>query len=263
MDFRDLRSVDLPSLVDAFNDAFSDYVLPMHATVEGLADMFRRRGYDASLSVGAFDGDRIAGFVFNAIDGREAYNTGTGVGREWRHRGVGRQLMQHAIEAVRGRADRYILEVIATNARAERLYRDVGFELTRTMTCWTYEPRREVILPRLDDWNTLESQRDVEPSWQNRSASVRRTLGAVVLGDERGYVIVFPATGDVPQLVVHREHRRVGLGRDLLDAAATVAGKTLRIINVDERDAGIAAFMEHIGAKLLIRQLEMIRALGR
>ena len=32
-------------------------------------------------------------------------------------------------------------------------------------------------------------------------------------------------------------------------------------MNVDERDAGIAAFLEHAGAKRFVRQLEMTRPL--
>ncbi len=81
----------------------------------------------------------------------------------------------------------------------------------------------------------------------------------VVLGDERAAIVFFPSNGDVPLLAVSREHRRQGLGRALLDAAATRAAKTLRIMNIDDRDAGIAGFLENVGAKKLARQIEMVR----
>lgn len=60
---------------------------------------------------------------------------------------------------------------------------------------------------------------------------------------------------------MRREARRRGVGTRLLRAAAESAGKPLRIMNVDERDAGIAAFLEQAGAVRFVRQLEMVRAL--
>ena len=47
----------------------------------------------------------------------------------------------------------------------------------------------------------------------------------------------------------------------LLHAAASLAGKPLRIMNVDERDHGIAPFLENAGATRFVRQLEMTRSL--
>jgi hypothetical protein len=47
----------------------------------------------------------------------------------------------------------------------------------------------------------------------------------------------------------------------LLAAAAARTGKRLRIMNVDDRDAGIAAFLQRCGAQKMIRQIEMEREL--
>jgi ribosomal protein S18 acetylase RimI-like enzyme len=83
----------------------------------------------------------------------------------------------------------------------------------------------------------------------------------VILGNDDCYAIVFPSNGDLAQLAVRPEARRRGLGTRLLRAAAELAGKPLRIMNVDERNAGIAAFLERNGAVRTVRQLEMVRAL--
>lgn len=74
------------------------------------------------------------------------------------------------------------------------------------------------------------------------------------------YVVKLTLT-HLPQLVVRRDARRRGIGTRLLESAAAVAGKPLRIMNVDESDAGIAAFLEHNGARRTVRQLEMTRPL--
>jgi ribosomal protein S18 acetylase RimI-like enzyme len=82
-----------------------------------------------------------------------------------------------------------------------------------------------------------------------------------VLGNEDAYAVLFPGNGDLAQLAVRPEARRRGLGTALLHEAATVAGKPLRIMNVDERDRGIANFLERAGAIRTVRQLEMARKL--
>src|SRR2546428_1303323 len=245
----------------AFNDAFSDYDIPARYTTEYLANLVVRRGYRPELAVGAFDGERLVGFVFTCLDGAEAYNSGTGVVISHRRRGIGRQLMERSVETLP--AKRYILEVIETNERAASLYRQLAFVETRRFQCWTYTPhptpsprmrgggRGEGIPPT--DWF------DMQPSWQNSPASLRRAREPFdVFGDDRGYIAVFPSNGDVPLLAVRRDVRRRGIGRGLLLAAASHVGKPLRIMNVEDKFEG---FLERCGAKRLVRQIEMVRSL--
>jgi ribosomal protein S18 acetylase RimI-like enzyme len=259
---RSLVGIDYDEMVEAFNDAFSDYDIPAHYTTEYLRNLVMRRGYRPDLAVGAFDGRRLVGFVFNCLDGDETYNSGTGVVISHRRRGIARQLMQRSIDTLPAR--RYILEVIESNHRAASLYRDLGFIETRRFQCWTYEGAPEEASahtqpPTLD---AIRSWCDMVPSWQNSVASIRRAAEPfVVVGDERGGVVVFPSNGDVPLLAVAPAHRRRGLGRALLDAAFARAGKKLRIMNVDDRQEGIAAFLARCGAQKMVRQIEMVIAL--
>ena len=102
----------------------------------------------------------------------------------------------------------------------------------------------------------------IAPSWQNSTSSLERARDTkVIFGNRDAYAIVFPSTGDVPQLAVSPHARRIGLGTRLLESAATIAGKPLRIINVDDRDDGIARFLENAGAKKTVRQIEMMKLL--
>ena len=261
IDIRPLISVDFETMTAAFNDAFSDYDIPAKYTTDYLTNLVLRRGYRPELAVGAFDGDRLAGFVFNCLDAEEAYNSGTGVVISHRRQGIARRLMQRSIETLP--AKRYILEVIETNHRAAKLYWQLGFVETRRLQCWSYVghgcavPRHDAVVPY-----TIESCFDMPPSWQNSLASLRRAREPFdVLGDERGYVVVFPSNGDVPLLAVRRDMRRQGIGRDLLRAAANHVGKPLRIMNIDDSQTGIAAFLERCGAQRTVRQIEMVRTL--
>jgi ribosomal protein S18 acetylase RimI-like enzyme len=258
---RSLVGIDYDVMAEAFNDAFSDYNVPAHYTTEYLRELVTRRGYRPDLAVGAFDGARLVGFVFNCLDGDAAYNSGTGTVISHRRRGIARQLMERSIETLP--AKRYVLEVIESNERAAALYRDLGFQETRRLQCWTYDgPAADTPSDTPVEPERIRSWCDVAPAWQNEVTSIRRSLDRfVVVGDERGAAIVFPSTGDVPFLAVPREHRRQGRGRALLAAAAAAAGKRLRIMNIDDRDAGIAAFLERCGAARMVRQIEMVREL--
>jgi ribosomal protein S18 acetylase RimI-like enzyme len=265
MEIRSLANTPLVTLVTVFNEAFSDYAVKLTMTPADLERMLIRRAYVADASVGAFDGERLVGFTFNGVDGQLAYDTGTGVVPSHRRRGLARALMEQSFElARRSGAKRYVLEVLEVNDRAVALYRGLGFTESRRFQCWTYESQRrthftELTIVRLSD---LASWCDVSLSWQNSLASLARATDPyLVLGDDRAAIVLFPYNGDVPLLAVAREHRRQGLGRALLEAAATRAEKTLRIMNVDDRDSGIATFLETVGAKKLVRQIEMIREL--
>lgn len=253
---RTLTADDFESLHAAFIAAFSDYVVPLNVTREQLAERNTRRGWVPELSVGAFDGDRMVAFTINCVDGDRAYDNGTGVIPTHRRTGLGRGVMEKSIEVLRERCGEYVLEVVADNTRAFELYRSLGFEVVRGFQCWSFESHSLTVSESHSvahpEW------RDVEPSWQNSDSSIARSKAErIILGDDRGYAVVFLENGDVAQLAVNPKARRQGVGTQLLHAAAHVAGRPLRIMNIDERDAGIAAFLEHVGAKRTVRQLEM------
>lgn len=266
IEIRSLAGVPFGTMTEAFNDAFSDYAIPAKYSVEYLTNLVRRRGYRPDLAVGAFDtaaGDRLVGFVFNCLDGDEAYNSGTGAAISHRRQGIARRLMQRSIDTLP--AKRYWLEVIDTNTRAADLYRDLGFVETRRLQCWTFpvpSERSKITELANADFDEIASWGDMRPSWQNSPASIRRaTEPHFVLGNDDGAIVVFPSNGDVPLLAVRPEARRRGLGRTLLRVAATRCAKPLRIINIDEERAEIAAFLEKVGATKTVRQLEMLREL--
>jgi ribosomal protein S18 acetylase RimI-like enzyme len=257
IEIRPLTGLSFEVLTEAFNDAFSDYDIPANYSVEYLTNLITRRGFRPDLAVGAFDGERLTGFVFNCLDGDGAYNSGTGVVRTHRRLGIARQLMERTIETLP--AKRYTLEAIESNHRAIALYRGLGFEERRRLQCWTLATERKAKMTELAnaDLDAIAAMAGVEPSWQNSVASIRRAREPyVVLGDDRGAIVFFPATGDVPLLAVRPDARRQGLGTQLLDAAASRSAKALRIMNIDVRDEGFAAFMSAVGAKPLVRQLE-------
>lgn len=262
---RSLRADDFDAIHRAFVDAFSDYVVPMQPSPDALREMFTRRGWVPELSSGIFEDEQLVAFTINGFDGARGYDTGAGVIPSHRRRGLARQTMAHSIALLRAAgATRYVLEVLEANTAAAALYRDVGFVETRKLDCWMFTgapasspAERPGVPPGAVEWW------DIQPSWQNTTASIHRSRDPhVVIADDDGYVIVFPSTGDVPQFAVRRDARRQGIGTRLLRTAATIANKPLRIINIDARNEPIAAFLTAIGAKRFVRQIEMERDLS-
>jgi ribosomal protein S18 acetylase RimI-like enzyme len=262
---RTLTHSDLDAIHLAFVDSFSDYVIKLSPTREQLLEMFTRRGWVPELSVAAMDDGRIVGFTINGVDGDRGYDSGTGVVLSHRRRGLSRALMDRSCELLReAGCKEYVLEVLEANEKAAQLYRDCGFRETRRLQCWTFDPRNSGdVHDPLTSAAAIEPQWwTSEPSWQNSSHSIARARDPhVILGTGDGYVVVFPSNGDVPQLAVRPEARRNGLGRRLLISAAALAGKPLRLINVDDNDRGTAAFLESVGAQRTVRQIEMKKLL--
>lgn len=270
MQIRSLGGVSWDELAPVFNEAFSDYAVPMVVTPDGLANMQRRRGYVAAASFGAYDGSRLVGFVLTCLEGDRAYNSGTGVVPSHRRGGLARELVETVIATVP--AASYVLEVLEANTRAHALYLATGFVETRRFAVWTFDqpgaPEQSAAgetapeLPTIEapDLAAIVAHADVELSWQNSLASLRRARDPyTAVGDRRGAAVVFPASGDLPLLAVAREHRRHGVGAHLLRAARARAARPLRILNLDTRAEHIAAFLTVVGAAPLARQIEMVR----
>jgi ribosomal protein S18 acetylase RimI-like enzyme len=261
--FRALTVDDFETVHAAFVEAFSDYVVTLAPTREQLLEMLTRRAYVPETSVGVFDGERMVAFTLNGVDGAMAYDTGTGVVPSHRRQGLGLAMMDHVVRTLRARGcTRYLLEVIDTNTAAISLYRSQQFVETRGLQCWSYPASNDDESLTLSERDIHDEWCDVAPSWQNSTASIRRARQPhLTVGNDDGYVVLFPATGDVPQLAVRPEARRRGAGTLLLRQAAARSSAPLRIVNVDDGAAGIGAFLTAAGATRTVRQLEMIRPL--
>jgi ribosomal protein S18 acetylase RimI-like enzyme len=284
MKTRTLTTNDFTALHRAFLEAFSDYFVPFALSAEQLTEMLRRRGYVPERSVGVFDDDRMVAFTCNGAGQWHAsggpstalYDSGTGVVPAYRRRGLARQMFELLLPIARETgASRYVLEVLEPNEAARNLYTSLGFSVTRRLQCWSLPGRVDVGSAAIvvepvaaPDWSRMAAMRDVNPSWQNSDHSIDRAgdehvvLAAFDAGAPIGFCVVFPRNGDLAQLAVSREHRRRGVGHALLDAAvAHSLSGALRIINVDDSDAGIASFLRSCGAVPTIAQFEMVAVL--
>jgi ribosomal protein S18 acetylase RimI-like enzyme len=281
MRFQDLSFVSIPELTGAFNEAFSGYFVPLQLTEEAMEVKLRSEGIDLQYSIGAFDGDRLCGFILHGVDTRHGhtavYNAGTGVVRAYRGKGLTQQLYQAVLSRLtREGMIHHQLEVIDQNAPAIRAYEKVGFTRTRSLSCFkgtaegqpdpvlTFE---EITAPDLDTYSPYWS---FIPTWQNDTPSVGRALDAHKVielrkdGELLAYAIYAPASGRVKQYAVHPAHRRKGYGRQLFTYLCSLNdNQLLTLINVDESDAASMNFFNTLGFQRFLRLWEMTYTAGR
>ena len=278
---RQLTNISIDEIHNAFKDAFSDYAEPFDLTKAQLQYMIERRGFNFELSFGAFNNNTLVGFTLNGVDEWNnkltAYDTGTGIVKEYRRQGLASKMFNDSIPILKKHGiKQYLLEVIKTNVSAFDLYKKAGFKITREFDYYTaaidqlkINSNKEVdgvIIKEIKpDWKKLKSLWDFNPSWQNSVNSIDRKiehfrfLGAYKNNDLVGYGIVEPHTGDIPQLCVGKNYRKLGVGMFIFsNLVKLITGSSLKIINVSVENEPFKIFAKSINLTSGFGQYEMI-----
>jgi ribosomal protein S18 acetylase RimI-like enzyme len=125
----------------AFNRAYSDYFVPLHFDPPAFDLILERESIRIEASAAALQGDQIVGIGMLGVRGQRAWIGGMGVIPEYRHQGIGRQMMRWLLDQARALGVKRIqLEVITQNAPAIALYGSLGFRHVREMAVLTAEP---------------------------------------------------------------------------------------------------------------------------
>ena len=235
-----LSDIKIETIHETFVAAFADYVEPFSLSSQQLQYMLERRGCDLNISFGAFSNNQLVGLILNGIGDwdakRTAYDTGTGIVKQFQRKGIAKKLFKESLPALRKNGvSQYLLEVIRTNTTAFELYRKAGFEVTREFDYYISQKadiqiRKNILEDEYTiskittpDWDKFKTFWDFNPSWQNSIDSISRKLHHfTILGlfdkDELlGYGLIENHTGDIPQLAVGREYRRMGLATTLFE----------------------------------------------
>lgn len=280
MEFRNLEYTDFDTLFDAFERAFADYEI--HFEKEEVRTMLRRRGYDPKLSFAAFNNGEIVTFtlngigVFNGIP--TAYDTGTGTVKEYRGQGLAGKIFTYSLPYLKEAGIRqYLLEVLQNNKNAIAVYEKMNFRTTREFDCFRQSIENisertpayfDFLIEPVDIDFIRRHQKfcDFSPSWQNSMESIERGesglvfLGAFANGEPVGFCVFDPDSGDLTQIAVRKEFRRKGIGSRLLDEAIKRMNTGfVKIINVDNSNESLPAFLKSRNIPLASSQFEMSR----
>ncbi len=273
MDFVTLARMPLPAIVGAFNDAFSEYEVPINMTVERLSSMIAARSVRLDHSFAFAEGDSVVAFVLNGsriVDGElVAYDSGTGVRRSRQGRGLGTELFDRAADALRALDyRRYLLEVLTGNGTAIALYTGKGLAAVRTLHCYVAD--RTVLArhyegvtigrPSADEMARFIPLLGHRPSWQNTvEAAVSTVEECLVIHYGVGpsaYAVFVPSTGNVMQ--VGWEGRDIESARRVVATAATLStASEIKALNIDEADRKTNDGIVRLGFRRYVSQYEM------
>lgn len=144
MTVKSLENIEFEKLIECFLLAFTNYYVDMPQSAEYYKKRWSHTKVDLKLSYGMFDGENLVGFIINGIDMRNgfltAYNAGTGVLPDYRKRKIINKIYDHAIPLMKAKGiKKCLLEVITKNEIAIRSYKNIGFEISRTLKCFSGE----------------------------------------------------------------------------------------------------------------------------
>jgi ribosomal protein S18 acetylase RimI-like enzyme len=281
IEIKSLSNLELADLVHAFNEAFSDYVIPVHLDEDHLAYKLLTDRIDLSLSAGAFDDGQLIGFIYTGVgdgDGiSTAYNAGTGVFPAYRGQRLTERMYDYLIPLFKAKGiQQCLLEVMTDNPAAIHVYEKIGFRKTRMVAGFrgtVEEPSRllggamQVSVIMDLPWTQLSDFWNFPPSWQNDTPGVRKVWDQVLAiglqngGELVGYGIKNKASGRVMQFGILPEYRKMGFGRFLFHQLSRVGNPNLMITNIDTRDLTTIKALEAMGLSAFFEQHEMVYSL--
>lgn len=275
MEIKSLENTPMSQLFEAFNKAFADYIIPLKLTEEQFATKANAESITMKYSVGAFKDDTLIGFILHGRDtengGTVVYNAGTGVLPAYRGLRLTARMYEYLLPMlIKDKVSKVMLEVIESNHAALKVYRSLGFKVSRTLNCYkgTLATRPAHLTHfRKDlrdlDWTNLETFWDWPPTWQNSITAIKKASdknsAILALKDQRiiGYLIYSADTNRIHQFAVHKDYRNTGLGHSIFDHYSRIHGKQTTIINIDDSSTDTVSFLTGMGLEVFIRQFEM------
>ena len=263
-----------PAFLELVNRAYSDYFLPLHLDGAALRRMVEVSDLRLEESPLADVEGAPAGFALLGVRREEGWVGGLGVVPEARRRGLGRALMEAAIDRARSRGVRRLwLEVLEQNAPAVQLYRQLGFEPTRELDVWSLAGEAsgagglEAVPADVDDahgW--IAAHRPRREPWQRADETLAhlrrrepRPAALAVQRDGKRQGALVHAAAQVLQLAAAGDDED-GTARALLEALRRAEG-AVRWLNAPAGEPGSRA-LEALGAQRVARQHELVLALS-
>lgn len=277
-----LNNIDIALLGQVFNEAFSDYILPMAFTSEQFESKLKSDAVDLNYSIGAFVEGKLVGFILHGVDTvrrkKVAYNSGTGVIANFRGQDLTKKMYAYILEILKlDGFDIAKLECITSNDKALNIYKESGFEIDRKVICYekssirTFNLSEKYEIRVLDiatiDWSLLASYWDFEPTWQNDQTAIRaqsdnnKILGLYVDNILVAYMIGNVQRGRIYQLAVHHSYRRKGLAKALCNAWQKDFTSEIFALNVPADYIPFQNLIYDLGLRPSVEQFEMFLSL--
>lgn len=129
-----LKECTLEDALIGWNTGFEGYYFNATMDIDRFSARLGLENLSATLSIVAFDGEKPVGILlsgYKKIKGKKiAWNGGTGVAKDYRRKGVGKLLLDKAIDLYEeAEVEISTLESIAENTKAINLYKQKGYKI--------------------------------------------------------------------------------------------------------------------------------------
>ena len=260
----------------AMEHCFQGYLVPIRMTPEAWEQRYRREHLDPWASHVYERNGQPAAVLFVCRRGWTSRVGGMAVAPEARRIGLGRRVMEDTVAQARARGDRtLLLEVIEQNTPAVKLYKSLGFRMTRRLVGYRWEPEAaHAPAGALREIDPLELSRIVhhegEPDlpWMLAAetlAAMTAPARAFALEDSAYALVANPQaeTLSLSALVVPHAHRGQGWGTRMLRALADAhPGRPWQAVAIVPEDLAPRFFARAGWERQGISQYEMELRLG-
>ena len=275
MEIKTLEGINKLDILKVFNKSFSDYFIPFKLSEEQLTSKMLADKTDLNLSVGVFENENLIAFILHGFDKinneKVIYNGGTGVIPEKRGSGLTKQMHSFILPILKEKKiDKLQLEVITKNNQAIISYQKSGYKIERALVCYKGEicisdTNNNLEIKKMENysWDLMKSFWDIYPTWQNSKNVVNElkpnniSMGAYIDDQLVGYIIYNPNNKRIQQIAVSRNFRKRKIASSLIYNIIETYGNILSVINVDKSSKSMNHFLEKIGFKNNLEQLEM------
>jgi GNAT superfamily N-acetyltransferase len=255
VEIRSARSLSPAERAALFNTAYEGYLVPFHIDEQQLEFMDDVFDLDLDASRIAFRDGKPVGLGNLGVRAADAWIGGVGVVAGARRSGVGEALMRALHEQARERGVRCVwLEVIVENTGALALYEKLGYEHAQDVEVWT--------LPAAEGDHASREVPVAEAKAQlpGRHQPWQRADGTLAHYDDvRGLVTDSGAMLFCVRSTTAQLQQYAGDPEPLLRALRTF--KDVQILNLPADDPA-AAVLRELGGSVVVRQHEMVLALG-
>lgn len=278
-----LEDTSIETIHETFVQAFSDYQVDIsYMTLDVIEKRFVKNGYHPELSAGIFEQDQLKGFTIVGIGkfngGRSGFDIMTGLIKDYRGKGLAGKMFDLIKDKMKEESiDNFYLEVLQENEQAINAYSKTGFRKVRGLNCYLLKvgklsPAKSIeTVAYIDqtDPKVIDHFKpflDWEPSWENHFESIKRisdqveVITAKVLDRQVGILVYYPTVKWILTLAVDPEFRRKGVATALLEYlvdSLPIYVREIKMLNVDEKDMAMDAFLQKSGFERLTSQYEM------
>ena len=288
IEIKHLSTCSFQTTVDLWNRGFQGYPVDLTQTLDSFLARIISYGISPANSLVAFLDEEPVGFLLNGlrnnVDGKVAWNGGTGVTPEMRGKRIGKRLVEAALDLYASESvDRAMLEAISSNETAINLYSSCGYEIVDELTFLRHEgdwitdqksgkytavPVHPAVIGKLSFYDKLSP-------WQGQWESVALACGEAVLvqdaaGAAVGYALFkkkFTSEGKVESIGLFQCEIAPGRADEneialftLQSAFAPELGKLKRMTyNLRKSNQSVVGRLCDAGFTTFIEQVHMMR----